>query len=176
VLVAFDRRHLSRFRGMFHSSFRGAGNPELLTVVAYGLAPSEADALRLLSVATGVGYEPMLGTLAGRRAQRDAGMDPDTPPVRDVSPRQFVFNDGAGGIERIRVDFGGEHLAGLRAALETAPQAGRRPAPALSEAPAMQQVHALAAVGASNGRAASVDGPARESEIDFDPTKWGESS
>jgi len=121
-------------------------------------AEAQTDALRLLSVATGVGYEPMLGTLAGRRAQRDAGMDPDTPPVRDVSPRQFVFNDGAGGIERIRVDFGGEHLAGLRAALETAPQAGRRPAPALSEAPAVQQVHALAAVGASNGRAASVDG------------------
>jgi AAA-like domain len=74
----------------------------------------QADALRLLKVPQGIGYEPVIASL-GRRssAQRD---------VRDVSPREFVFADGAGGVERIRIDFSGPHLTHLRQVLDTTPQ------------------------------------------------------
>ncbi|MDQ3901759.1 MAG: hypothetical protein M3319_15410, partial [Actinomycetota bacterium] len=44
---------------------------------------------------------------------------------RDRAPRQFIFGDGAGGVERIRVDFSGAHLQHLCTALDTTPDARR---------------------------------------------------
>ncbi|HKS43769.1 MAG TPA: ATP-binding protein [Amycolatopsis sp.] len=75
---------------------------------------AQADALRLLKVPVGVGYEQVVAAL-GRRpgAHRDV--------ERDREPRQFIFGDGAGGVERIRVDFSGPHLDHLRRVLDTTP-------------------------------------------------------
>ncbi|NIJ13891.1 hypothetical protein FHU38_004235 [Saccharomonospora amisosensis] len=77
---------------------------------------AQADALRLLKVPVGVGYEQVVAAL-GRRpgSQREV--------ERDREPRQFIFGDGAGGVERIRVDFSGPHLEHLRNALDTTPGA-----------------------------------------------------
>ena len=47
---------------------------------------------------------------------------------RDTSPRQFIFGDGAGGVERIRIDFSGTHLEHLRGAMDTTPDAQRESA------------------------------------------------
>nr|WP_083466662.1 ATP-binding protein [Kibdelosporangium sp. MJ126-NF4]CEL17658.1 FIG01036928: hypothetical protein [Kibdelosporangium sp. MJ126-NF4]CTQ91115.1 FIG01036928: hypothetical protein [Kibdelosporangium sp. MJ126-NF4] len=72
----------------------------------------QADALRLLKVPVGVGYEPVIASL-GRRATRRT--------ERDTEPRQFLFADGTGGVERIRVNFSGPHLRPLRTVLDTTP-------------------------------------------------------
>ncbi len=80
---------------------------------------AQSDALRLLRVPTGVGYEQAIASLGRRPGTARNGT------TRDTSPRQFVFADGAGGVERIRVDFSGPHLTGLCAALDTTP--GQRP-------------------------------------------------
>jgi hypothetical protein len=45
LLVAFDRRHAAKFRRQFLGSLRNAGNDERVTVVAYGLYPSERQVL-----------------------------------------------------------------------------------------------------------------------------------
>jgi hypothetical protein len=81
--------------------------------------PAQSDALRLLKVPIGAGYEQVVATL-GRRPGRDRAST-----ERDRSPRQFIFGDGAGGVERIRVDFSGAHLEHLCAALDTTPDALR---------------------------------------------------
>jgi hypothetical protein len=75
---------------------------------------AQADALRLLKVPVGVGYEQVVAAL-GRRPGAQRGLE------RDVEPRQFIFGDGAGGVERIRVDFSGPHLDHLRAVMDTTP-------------------------------------------------------
>jgi hypothetical protein len=80
---------------------------------------AQADALRLLKVPVGAGYEQVLASL-GRRPGGDRGIT-----ERDRAPRQFVFGDGNGGVERIRIDFSGPHLEHLRAALDTTPDALR---------------------------------------------------
>ncbi len=80
---------------------------------------AQADALRLLKVPVGAGYEQVVASL-GRRPGGDRGMT-----ERDTSPRQFIFGDGAGGVERIRIDFSGPHLAHLREAMDTTPDAMR---------------------------------------------------
>jgi hypothetical protein len=86
---------------------------------------AQADALRLLKVPTGVGYEQVVASLARRTtAQRTQ---------RDIEPRQFIFADGTGGVERIRADYSGPHLAHVRAALDTTPS--QRAAPADIEPP-----------------------------------------
>jgi hypothetical protein len=82
---------------------------------------AQADALRLLKVPVGAGYEQVIASL-GRRP----GAHRDTQ--RDTSPRQFVFGDGAGGVERIRIDLSGPHLDHVRATLDTTPDAMREPA------------------------------------------------
>lgn len=90
---------------------------------------AQADALRLLKVPVGAGYEQVVSAL-GRRpgGQREV--------ERDRDPRQFIFGDGAGGVERIRVDFTGPHLQQLREVLDTTPGATpERPARA-AESPA----------------------------------------
>lgn len=79
---------------------------------------SQRDALRLLKVPTGGGYEQVIASLGRRPAgSRDT--------ERDRAPRQFIFGDGAGGVERIRIDFSGPHLAHLRGALDTTPDSQR---------------------------------------------------
>ncbi|MGB8962105.1 MAG: ATP-binding protein [Pseudonocardiaceae bacterium] len=81
--------------------------------------PAQADALRLLKVPIGVGYEQVVASL-GRRPGGDR-----MATERDRAPRQFIFGDGAGGVERVRVDFSGAHLEHLCAALDTTPDALR---------------------------------------------------
>jgi hypothetical protein len=79
---------------------------------------AQEDALRLLKVPVGAGYEQVVASL-GRRpgGHRDA--------VRDTAPRQFIFADGAGGVERIRIDLSGPHLDHLRSVMDTTPDAMR---------------------------------------------------
>jgi hypothetical protein len=79
---------------------------------------AQADALRLLKVPVGAGYEQVVAAL-GRRPGGHRGTE------RDRAPRQFIFGDGAGGVERIRVDFSGPHLSHLVSALDTTPDAQR---------------------------------------------------
>jgi hypothetical protein len=83
---------------------------------------AQEDALRLLKVPVGAGYEQVVASL-GRRpgGHRDA--------VRDTAPRQFIFADGAGGVERIRIDLSGPHLDHLRNVMDTTPDAMRDAAP-----------------------------------------------
>lgn len=88
---------------------------------------AQADALRLLKVPVGAGYEQVVAALG----RRPGGARLTTQ--RDRSPRQFIFADGAGGVERIRVDFSGEHLQHVCAALDTTPDAQRQD---VAEAPA----------------------------------------
>ncbi|MGH3622510.1 MAG: ATP-binding protein, partial [Sciscionella sp.] len=85
---------------------------------------AQADALRLLKVPVGAGYEQVVASL-GRRPGGQRGQT-----QRDRAPRQFIFADGAGGVERIRVDLSGEHLEHLRAAMDTTPDAMRDAGPA----------------------------------------------
>lgn len=80
---------------------------------------AQADALRLLKVPVGAGYEQVVASL-GRRPGGERGMT-----ERDRAPRQFIFGDGAGGVERIRIDFSGSHMDHLRDALDTTPDARR---------------------------------------------------
>ena len=65
---------------------------------------------------TGVGYEQMLGTLSPRPRHDDRP---------DDTPRQFVFADGHGGVEKIRIDLEAPHLEHVREALDTNPDASR---------------------------------------------------
>lgn len=105
----------------------------------------QADALRLLGVQTGVGYERML-TAMGRKPAGQAH-------VRDRSPRQFLFADGADGVERIRADFSGDHLSGLRTALDTTPGArgGHETDPSRALAEAARDSRALRPITGEEG-------------------------
>lgn len=76
---------------------------------------AQSDALRLLKVPVGAGYEQVVSALGRRPGPSRNNTE------RDRSPRQFIFGDGAGGVERIRIDFSGQHLSHLRAALDTTP-------------------------------------------------------
>ena len=83
---------------------------------------AQSDALRLLKVPIGAGYEQVIASL-GRRP----GAHRDTE--RDTSPRQFIFGDGAGGVERIRIDLSGPHLDHVRTVMDTTPDAMRESTP-----------------------------------------------
>jgi hypothetical protein len=76
---------------------------------------AQSDALRLLKVPVDAGYEQVISALGRRPGPARNNTE------RDREPRQFVFADGAGGVERIRVDFSGPHLEHLRGALDTTP-------------------------------------------------------
>ncbi|MBA0127934.1 ATP-binding protein [Haloechinothrix sp. YIM 98757] len=76
---------------------------------------AQADALRLLKVPVGAGYEQVVSALGSRPGTQRGG------PERDREPRQFIFADGDGGVERITVDFSGPHLEHLRDVLDTTP-------------------------------------------------------
>ncbi|MEU5693773.1 ATP-binding protein [Actinosynnema sp. NPDC020468] len=80
---------------------------------------AQADALRLLKVPIGAGYEQVVASLG----RRPGGVR--NTVERDRAPRQFIFGDGAGGVERIRIDFSGPHLEHLRNSLDTTPDALR---------------------------------------------------
>jgi hypothetical protein len=71
-------------------------------------------------VPVGAGYEQVVASL-GRRPGGERLVT-----ERDRAPRQFIFGDGAGGVERIRVDFSGPHLHHLCEVLDTTPDAQRR--------------------------------------------------
>ncbi|APU23137.1 putative ATPase [Actinoalloteichus sp. GBA129-24] len=82
---------------------------------------AQADALRLLKVPVGAGYEQVVASLGRRPTGHRASTE------RDMAPRQFIFGDGAGGVERIRIDFSGPHLGHLRSALDTTPTGAADP-------------------------------------------------
>ncbi|MGQ0777269.1 MAG: ATP-binding protein, partial [Pseudonocardiales bacterium] len=82
--------------------------------------PAQADALRLLKVPIDAGYEQVVASLGRRPGGERLATE------RDRAPRQFIFGDGAGGVERVRVDFSGPHLEHLCAVLDTTPDAQRR--------------------------------------------------
>jgi AAA-like domain len=95
---------------------------------------AQEDALRLLKVPVGAGYEQVVASL-GRRP----GGHRDT--VRDTAPRQFIFGDGAGGVERIRIDLSGPHLDHLRTAMDTTPDAMRDAGPGAVLPPEVHAPH-----------------------------------
>ncbi len=121
--LARDSRKFN-VRALFASQLAGdllrvSGFASLVNAVFVGRTDDEeaqTEALRLLRVPTGVGYEQLLGTLSPRPRHDDRP---------DDTPRQFVFADGHGGVEKIRIDLEGPHLDHLRDALDTNPDANR---------------------------------------------------
>jgi hypothetical protein len=113
---------------------------------------AQADALRLLKVPVGAGYEQVVSSL-GRRPGGERGMT-----ERDRAPRQFIFGDGAGGVERIRIDFSGSHMDHLRNNLDTTPDAMRN----------KQDLPALPAMPSDLMPEPSKAGAGRHAEPDFD--------
>lgn len=121
--LARDSRKFN-VRALFASQLAGdllrvSGFASLVNAVFVGRTDdgeAQDEALRLLKVPTGVGYEQMLGTLSPRPRHDDRP---------DDTPRQFVFADGHGGVEKIRIDLEAPHLEHVRAALDTNPDASR---------------------------------------------------
>ncbi|OLT10349.1 hypothetical protein BJF78_29010 [Pseudonocardia sp. CNS-139] len=121
--LARDSRKFN-VRALFASQLAGdllrvSGFASLVNAVFVGRTDDEEaqnEALRLLKVPTGVGYEQMLGTLSPRPRHDDRP---------DDTPRQFVFADGHGGVEKIRIDLEAPHLEHVREALDTNPDASR---------------------------------------------------
>lgn len=121
--LARDSRKFN-VRALFASQLAGdllrvSGFASLVNAVFVGRTDDEqaqSEALRLLRVPTGVGYEQMLGTLSPRPRHDDRP---------DDTPRQFVFADGHGGVEKIRIDLEAPHLEHVREVLDTNPDASR---------------------------------------------------
>ncbi|WP_250557144.1 ATP-binding protein [Pseudonocardia lacus] len=121
--LARDSRKFN-VRALFASQLAGdllrvSGFASLVNAVFVGRTDdgeAQNDALRLLKVPIGVGYEQMLGTLSPRPRHDDRP---------DDTPRQFVFADGHGGVEKIRIDLEAPHLEHVREALDTNPDASR---------------------------------------------------
>ncbi|HVH22386.1 MAG TPA: ATP-binding protein, partial [Pseudonocardia sp.] len=121
--LARDSRKFN-VRALFASQLAGdllrvSGFASLVNAVFVGRtddAEAQTEALRLLRVPSGVGYEQLLGTLSPRPRHDDGP---------DDTPRQFVFADGHGGVEKIRIDLEGPHLEHVRVALDTNPDANR---------------------------------------------------
>src|SRR5699024_8643265 len=124
---------------------------------------AQADALRLLKVPLGVGYENVIASLGRRPGGERGSME------RDREPRQFVFSDGAGGVERIRVDFSGPHLQHLRDALDTTPGAdtGQREQRSSGSEPDTREPTDVSQRTPEASSATSTDTP-RAAEIDAD--------
>ena len=83
----------------------------------------------------GAGYEQVVAGL-GRRPGGQRGTE------RDTAPRQFIFGDGAGGVERIRIDLSGNHLDHLRAVMDTTPDGQRDSTAARAALPEAALPHA----------------------------------
>lgn len=75
---------------------------------------ARADALRLLNVPSGHGYEQVFDTFP-------TGTDANDNP----RPRHFLFRDSTGAVERIRADYSAPHLAQVMTALRTTPGSAR---------------------------------------------------
>lgn len=156
--LARDSRKFN-VRALFASQLAGdllrvSGFASLVNAVFVGRTDDEEaqrEALRLLKVPTGVGYEQMLGTLSPRPRHDDKP---------DDTPRQFIFADGHGGVEKIRIDLEAPHLEHVREALDTNPDASRVSVRGAPVAP-QQVVHAPAEPAATRpvvlGRAITVD-------------------
>ncbi|WP_232668625.1 ATP-binding protein [Pseudonocardia sp. TRM90224] len=71
---------------------------------------AQADALRLLRIPTGIGYEAHLGELSAT-THPTAGLAAD-------APREFVWRSGEA-CEGVQLDVTGDHFDGLRQALDT---------------------------------------------------------
>jgi len=151
--LARDSRKFN-VRALFASQLAGdllrvSGFASLVDAVFVGRtddAQAQAEALRLLKVPTDVGYEQMLGTLSPRPRHDDRP---------DDTPRQFVFADGHGGVEKIRIDLEAPHLQHVREALDTNPDASRvsaRGVPAGSG-----RLAAVAGNGAAHGNGRPID-------------------
>ncbi|HLU58752.1 MAG TPA: ATP-binding protein [Pseudonocardia sp.] len=154
--LARDSRKFN-VRALFASQLAGdllrvSGFASLVNAVFVGRTDDEEaqrDALRLLKVPTGVGYEQMLGTLSPRPR------DDDRP---DDTPRQFIFADGHGGVEKIRIDLEAPHLEHVRQALDTNPDANRisvRGTPAVTAPPVRPPAEPAPARPAVLGRVAA---------------------
>jgi hypothetical protein len=121
--LARDSRKFN-VRALFASQLAGdllrvSGFASLVNAVFVGRTDdgeAQSEALRLLRVPTGVGYEQLLGTLSPRPRHDDRP---------DDTPRQFIFADGHGGVEKIRIDLEAPHLEHVRQALDTNPDARR---------------------------------------------------
>jgi len=121
--LARDSRKFN-VRALFASQLAGdllrvSGFASLVNAVFVGRTDdneAQVDALRLLKVPVEVGYEQMLGTLSPRPRHDDRP---------DDTPRQFIFADGHGGVEKIRIDLEAPHLEHVRDALDTNPDANR---------------------------------------------------
>jgi len=161
--LARDSRKFN-VRALFASQLAGdllrvPGFASLVNAVFVGRTDDEeaqTEALRLLRVPTGVGYESMLGTLSPRPRHDDRP---------DDTPRQFVFADGHGGVEKIRIDLEGPHLEHLRDALDTNPDANRMWPPPAAAPVAPPSVEAAAPPPALPR---PIPGPATELERDPD--------
>jgi hypothetical protein len=78
-------------------------------------ADAQRDALAFLpDVAAGQGYEAIIGSLSAHAAVQ--GHTPDST-IRRRGAREFVFSDGAGGVERIRLEL--DSLPAVLDALDT---------------------------------------------------------
>ncbi|MDN5857651.1 MAG: ATP-binding protein [Pseudonocardia sp.] len=132
--LARDSRKFN-VRALFASQLAGdllrvSGFASLVNAVFVGRTDdgeAQEEALRLLKVPTGVGYEQLLGTLSPRPRHDDRP---------DDTPRQFIFADGHGGVEKIRIDLEAPHLEHVREALDTNPDASRVSARGVSAAAA----------------------------------------
>lgn len=80
ILVAFDRRHLNKFRNLFLPTLRRCGNAETVSVIAYGLYPSERNRLSRLA-GVNAHFLPVNGTMAPRRRLLDFQSILSTIPV-----------------------------------------------------------------------------------------------
>jgi hypothetical protein len=83
----------------------------------------QAAALRLAGIPTGLGCERVLGTLPKPRSGQQS------------VPREYLFSDGAGGVERVRALFDSPHLEHVMTALTTTPKAERRTDEAVDDGP-----------------------------------------
>ncbi|WP_019854954.1 ATP-binding protein [Actinopolyspora mortivallis] len=124
---------------------------------------AQSDALRLLKVPVDAGYEQVVSSLGRRPGPSRNNTE------RDRSPRQFIFGDGAGGVERIRVDFSGPHLQHLREALDTTPVSVDSEADDTDKDPALTpNSDSVAEIGG----AGSEEVPDEEAEMFGDFAEW----
>ncbi len=154
--LARDSRKFN-VRALFASQLAGdllrvSGFASLVNAVFVGRTDddeAQAEALRLLRVPTGVGYESMLATLSPRPRHDDRP---------DDTPRQFVFADGHGGVEKIRIDLESPHLEHLKDALDTNPDHARVAGHGLPMSAPAGAASARSAMPAAAGGPIAIDG------------------
>ena len=121
--LARDSRKFN-VRALFASQLAGdllrvSGFASLVNAVFVGRTDddeAQAEALRLLGCPPRSATSRCSGTLSPRPRHDDRP---------DDTPRQFIFADGHGGVEKIRIDLEAPHLEHVREALDTNPDASR---------------------------------------------------